>query len=175
MRYRDQPTVEVTQIVSCDPETAWHYVTDIELPVGRSAELQRVEWLDGADHVEVGARFRGCSQHDALGDWQTICEVAEVEPGRRWTWNVHGAEGVTATWGFEVEPSSRGAIVRQWARMGPGPSGLSFAILATPDKEARIVARRLQEWQQNMSANLAWLAEQVGTGDDDQRKAANSL
>lgn len=163
MRYRDQPTVEVTQVVPCDTDTAWRYVTDIELPVRNSAELKQVEWLDGADHIEVGARFRGYNRHDAFGEWQTVCEVAEVEPGRRWTWNVHGAEGVTATWGFEVEPSSQGAIVRQWAKMGPGPSGLTPAILAMPEKEGRIVARRLEEWQQNMRTNLAWLAGQVGS------------
>ncbi|OBB17229.1 polyketide cyclase [Mycolicibacterium setense] len=162
MRYRDQPTVEVTQVVPCDTDVAWRYVTDIELPVRNSAELKHVEWLDGADHIEVGARFRGYNRHDAFGEWQTVCEVAEVEPGRRWTWNVHGAEGITATWGFEVEPSSQGAIVRQWARMGPGPSGLTPAILAMPEKEGRIVARRLEEWQQNMRTSLAWLAEQLG-------------
>ena len=32
MRYRDQPTIEVTQRVHCDVATAWKYVTDINLP-----------------------------------------------------------------------------------------------------------------------------------------------
>ena len=32
MRYRDQPTIEVTQRVHCDGATAWRYVTDITLP-----------------------------------------------------------------------------------------------------------------------------------------------
>ncbi|WP_234706238.1 SRPBCC family protein [Mycolicibacterium setense] len=119
VRYRDQPTVEVTQVVPCDADVAWRYVTDIELPVRNSAELKHVEWLDGADHIEVGARFRGYNRHDAFGEWQTVCEVAEVEPGRRWTWNVHGAEGITATW---VSKSSRPARApscvsgRGWAR-----------------------------------------------------------
>jgi hypothetical protein len=45
--------------------------------------------------------------------------------------------------------------------MGPGPSGLTPAILAQPAKEARIVARRLSEWQQNMQANLDWIRAQV--------------
>ena len=35
------------------------------------------------------------------------------------------------------------------------------AITAQPDKEARIVARRLAEWQQNMQANLDWIRSQV--------------
>ena len=60
-----------------------------------------------------------------------------------------------------MEPASDGVLIRQWGRMGPGPSGLTPAILAQPDKEARIVARRLAEWQQNMQANLDWIRAQV--------------
>ena len=45
--------------------------------------------------------------------------------------------------------------------MGPGQSDLKSAIPAQPDKEARIVARRLAEWQQNMQANLDWIRSQV--------------
>ncbi len=161
MRYRDQPTIEVTQRVPCDVRTAWEYVTDIGLPAHNSPELQAVEWLGDSDTVEVGAQFRGRNKHEAFGDWATVCEVVEVEPERRWVYNVTGPAGVSATWGFEVEPASNGVLVRQWAKMGPGPSGLSPAIAAQPEKEARIVARRLAEWHQNMQANLDWIAAQV--------------
>jgi Polyketide cyclase / dehydrase and lipid transport len=161
MRYRDQPTVEVTQRVTCDVATAWKLVTDIGLPARCSPELQTVEWLADADGVEVGARFRGTNRHAAMGAWQTECEVVEVEDGRRWVWNAIGPDGPTATWAFEVEPTSDGALIRQWARMGPGPSGLTFAIEAKPELEARIVAKRLAEWQQNMQINLDCIRDQV--------------
>ncbi len=161
MRYRDQPTVEVTQRVPCGLRTAWEYVTDIGLPTHCSSELQAVEWLGDSDGVQVGAQFRGRNKHGAFGDWATVCEVVEVERERRWVYNVVGPAGVSATWGFEVEPASNGVLVRQWAKMGPGPSGLTPAIAAQPQKEARIVARRLAEWQQNMQANLDWIASQV--------------
>ena len=163
MRYRDQPTIEVTQRVRCDVATAWGYVTDITLPARCSSELQAVEWVDGADGVEVGARFRGRNQNDAIGEWETMCEVVEVEDQRRWVWNVQGIEGTSATWGFEVEPASDGVLIRQWGRLGPGTSGLTVGIAAQPAKEARIVARRLSEWQQNMQANLEWIRSQVKT------------
>jgi hypothetical protein len=163
MRYSDGPTVEVTQRVKCDVATAWARVTDIGLPARCSAELQNVEWVGGADRVEVGARFRGSSRHDALGSWQTECEIVEVDQGRRWVWNVIGPEGVSATWAFEVEPASDGALIRQWARMGPGPSGLTYAITAKPEKEARIVAGRLAEWRQNMQANLDDIRDEFAT------------
>lgn len=154
MRYSDQPTVEVTARVKCDVPTAWARVTDIGLPARCSSELQAVEWMGPSDGVEVGARFRGSNQHEAMGAWQTECVVVEVEHGRRWVWNVMGPEGVSATWAFEVEPASDGVLIRQWARMGPGPSGLTFAITARPELEGRIVARRLAEWQLNMQVNL---------------------
>jgi len=38
--------------------------------------------------------------------------------------------------------------------MGPAPSGLTIAITAMPDKEERIVARRLEEYETNMRATL---------------------
>jgi len=164
VRYRDQPTIEVAERLPCDVATAWKFVTDITLPARCSNELEGVEWLDGADRVKVGARFRGRNRHEAFGEWETVCEVAEVEDQRRWVWNVLGPDGVGATWAYEVEPASNGVIVRQWARMGPGRSGLSPAIAAQPDKEARIVARRLTEWQQNMQANLLWIRSQVEAG-----------
>lgn len=157
MRYRDQPTTEVTQRVNCDVATAWRYVTDITVPARCSAELHSVEWLDDATEVRPGARFRGRNRNDAVGEWETVCEVVEVEDTgnqRRWVWNVLGADAPVATWGFEVELASDGVLIRQWARMGPGPSGLSIGIAAQPDKEARIVTRRLADWQTNMAANL---------------------
>ncbi len=165
MRYRDCPTVEVSERIVGDRAAIWAAVTDIALPVEFSPELQRVEWLDGADEVVVGARFRGHNRHPALGEWQTDCRVVEVEPGARWVWQVEGdAQGERsdgrrpeprATWAFEVDPTSDGAIVRQWGRLGPGESGLSLSIAAMPEKEARIVAGRLDEWRAGMAANLA--------------------
>ena len=38
--------------------------------------------------------------------------------------------------------------------MGPAPSGLTIAITAMPDKEERIVARRLEEYETNMRATV---------------------
>lgn len=160
MRYRDQPTVEVTQRVRSDVDAAWQLVTDIEVPARCSSELQAVQWLGDADAVRVGARFRGTNQNDALGTWDAECEIVEVEGEgeiRRWVWNVLVPEGVGATWAFEIEPARDGVLIRQWGRMGPDPSGLSLAIAARPELEGRIVSRRLGEWEQGMRANLDYV------------------
>ena len=70
-------------------------------------------------------------------------------------WTVNDGDDLMATWGFEVDPGREAVTVRQWARMGPDPSGLNIAIDAMPDKEGRIISRRMAEWRTNMAANLA--------------------
>jgi hypothetical protein len=56
-------------------------------------------------------------------------------------------------------PEGGGTRLRQWMRMGPAPSGLTPAIEAMPDKEERIVARRLDEHRFNMLATLAGIKD----------------
>jgi hypothetical protein len=60
----------------------------------------------------------------------------------------------TATWRFELEPVGERTRLRMSARMGPGPSGLTPAIEARPDREDDIVERRLGEWRTNMTATV---------------------
>jgi hypothetical protein len=159
VRYRDYPTMECSIRVAASPEAAWALVTDITLPARFSPELQSVEWLDGATGVAVGNRFRGHNKHRARGEWTTESLVSEVEAGRRWVWQVCNWDGeVSASWGFEVEPGKDATTIRQWGKMGPAPSGLQGAIDAMPEKEGRIIAQRLEEWQAGMTANLAGIA-----------------
>ncbi|KXP00120.1 SRPBCC family protein [Tsukamurella pseudospumae] len=155
MRLRDNPTVEVSRVLNCSPEQAWEFVTDIALPTIVDGELERAEWLDGATGVAEGARFRGYNSNEQLGQWTTDSVVVEVEDGRRWVWAV-GPEGAApwATWGFEVDPSRQGAIVRQWARVGDGASPFAAVVAAQPEKEGRIVDYRLGVWRAGMEANL---------------------
>jgi len=50
--------------------------------------------------------------------------------------------------------------------MGPGPSGLTIAIESMPDKESRIVSRRLSQWRTNIAANLAGIRQILEVGGD---------
>ncbi|WP_424186855.1 SRPBCC family protein [Actinokineospora sp. G85] len=160
MRYRDCPTVEVSERVDATPEAVWALVTDISLPLRHSAELREVEWVEGAE-VAVGNRFRGRNEDPRFGQWQTESVIVEVEPLRRWVYDVQGPDGPVATWGFEVDPGQGAVTVRQWARMGPAKSRLSAAIESMAEKEGRIIARRLRDWETGIRANLAWVKERL--------------
>ena len=105
-----------------------------------------MDWLGDTDGVRVGARFRGRSSHDAFGDWETVCEVVEVEDQRPWALERHrlrrcrrdGVRGGT------------GRRRRADAPVGPdgsGTVGTQSGNPCQPDKEARVIVRRLSEWQ----------------------------
>ena len=57
-------------------------------------------------------------------------------------------------WRFELEATAEGTLLRQWGQIGPGRSGLSYAIDAQPDKEERILEARLAEHRTNMRATV---------------------
>lgn len=154
VRYADGPTVEVEVEVGAPPWVVWDLVTDIGLPARFSSEFQGAEWLDGAGPA-LGARFRGRNRHPAVGEWAVTCTVVDHQPGRRFGWLVGDPDAPAAAWRFELEPVAAGTRLRQWARMGPGPSGLTPMIEARPDREEQIVAGRCAEWRANMEATVA--------------------
>ena len=91
----------------------------------------------------IGARFQGRNQHNAMGEWETTSFVNRYEPLRSFGWAVSDLENPSSSWWFELEQEPEGVRLRQGMRMGPAPSGLTIAITAMPDKEERIIARRL--------------------------------
>jgi uncharacterized membrane protein len=153
-RYADKPTVEVSTWIDAPPERVWAVVSDVELMPSMSDELESVEWLDGATCPAVGARFIGRSKHEAFGEWATTSHVIECEPARVLAWAVVDPEEPTAIWRFRLEPKDGGTELSQWMQMGPGRSGLSFAIDRMPEKEQKIVFVRMREFEQNITCTL---------------------
>jgi Polyketide cyclase / dehydrase and lipid transport len=155
LRYRDCPTVEVTLTVAASPEAVWALVSDIQLPARFSSEFLGAEWIDGAGGPTVGARFVGRNHHAAIGDWETTSTICDYVPGRRFGWAVGNVDHPSATWRFILEPDGAGTRLTQWMQMGPARSGINLAIDAMPDKESKILHRRLGEHRANMEATLA--------------------
>jgi lysyl-tRNA synthetase class I len=131
-------------------------VSDINLPARFSNEFKGGRWLDQDTPIGVGSRFAGRNEHPAAGEWETTCTVVEYDPPCVFAYSVAGMDGdVAATWRFTVASEGTGSRLTQWMQMGPGRSILNFAIESMPEKESRILNRRLREHRQNMEANLA--------------------
>lgn len=147
MKYADGPTVEVDTLIDAPPAVVWALVSDITTPVRFSEELQEARWIDEQ-------RFVGRSRHPAIGEWETTCTVVTCEAEREFGWVVGDPSHPSAAWRFTLDPAGGRTRLRQWMRMGPAPSGLNIAIDARPDKEDRIVARRLEEHRANMQTTV---------------------
>ena len=165
-RFDEGPSTAVQRLVPAPPEAVWEHVTDITFPVEISPELQRTEWLDG-DRPVAGARFLG---HNARGDltWTTTSVVTVHDPPRAFAWtplfrpdDPDDPEPL-ATWRFDLEPVDGGTLVTQSVRLGPGRSGLTWAIRQRPEKEAAIISARLRDFEASMAANLEHLVAVVG-------------
>lgn len=155
LRYADCPSTEAELIIDAPPAVVWPLVCDIQTPARFSSEFQGGEWLDGATSAALGARFRGRNFHEARGSWETESTICELEPERTFSWAVGDPARPAARWRFTLQPEGAGTRIRQWMQMGPDESGISELIEQVPDKEHRILRRRLAEHQANMTATLA--------------------
>ena len=157
MKYSDGPTVEVEVFIHASADRVWALVTDIELPARFSGEFLGARWLDHGP--APGARFAGRSQHKAMGEWETTSFVSRFEPNRAFAWDVTDPDEPSSSWWYELEEEDGGVRLTHGGRMGPAPSGLTIAITAMPDKEERIIARRLEEFEANMRATVDGIKE----------------
>jgi hypothetical protein len=155
VRFADGPTTETDVYIAVPPEQVWPLVCEITTPSRFKNELQDAVWADSANAPCLGARFTGRNFHPARGEWETTSTIVTFDIGRRFGWAVGDPDDPSAVWRFELTPEGDGTRLRYWAQMGPGPSGITPLIEKMPDKEERIIARRLEEWQTNMAATVA--------------------
>lgn len=159
MRFADHPTAETDVFIAAPPATVWPLVSDIAVPARFSRELQEADWEDPAAGGGLGARFVGRNLHPRRGEWRTVSTVVEFEPERRFGWAVEDPANPAAVWHFELAAEGEGTRLRQWAEMGPGPSGVTVLIEQMPEREEAIIERRLGEWTANMTATVAGIRD----------------
>lgn len=151
VRLADEPGTSVDVDIDAPPDRVWDRVVDLDLPARFSDELLGATWDDPATPPAVGARFTGRNTHPAIGEWEVPCYVDAYEQRRVFGWRTSDEDHPGARWRFELSPVDQATRLRFSLTMGPGPSGLTPAIAARPDKEDRIIARRLGEHHANMT------------------------
>ena len=69
---------------------------------------------------------------------------------REFGWVTSDPDNPGAQWRFELSSIAGATRLRYSLIIGPGPSGISAVIAAMPDKEPRILFRRVEEHRANM-------------------------
>lgn len=153
-RHSDGPGTIVEVDIKAPPAVVWPYVTDINFGAETSTEFVGARWADGFDGPALGAQFIGSNTHRAIGQWDVKCFVDQYEPMRSFGWVTSDPGNPGAQWRFELAGIAGATRLRYRVVLGPGPSGISAAIEQMPDKEPRILARRIEEHRVNMQRVL---------------------
>ncbi len=157
MRFADTPTATASIQIQASPERVWAFCTELSGFGQWSPENRGGAWIDGATGPALGARFKGVQEHPSRPRWETVCEITAFDEHRFFEWRLGEVDFPGAVWSFRLSPGSTpgSTELTQSVQMGPGPSGISEALKAMPDKEERIIARRLSEYDAGMKAVLA--------------------
>ncbi|MGB3736865.1 MAG: SRPBCC family protein [Ilumatobacter sp.] len=93
--------------VDATPDAVFALLTDLDRLPALSPENERCEFLGESSVIEVGATFRG---HNRAGDyeWHADCVVTELEPGRRFAYEVPPKFEHATTWAYAIEPDTDG-------------------------------------------------------------------
>lgn len=157
----DGPGQLVEIDIKASPEIVWSFVSDINLSAEFSEEFQGGSWDDPDSEPAIGSTFTGHQKHPQVGEWTTTSHVAAWEPPKHFAWHVGDLVDSAAQWRFDIEKVPGGSRLRYRVRLGPGSSGLTPAIEAMPDKEARIVSRRQSEHKANMQRVVHGIKEKA--------------
>jgi nitroreductase len=152
LRFEDGPGVIAEIDISARASEVWSLISDIEVATRFSTESQGAEWH--STERGLGAQFVGRNRHDLVGEWELTCTVDAYEELRSFGWCTSSPDAPGARWRFDLEPAGTRTRLRFRYTMGPGPSGTEAAIRSNPDKESRILRRRLDDVQANMQRTV---------------------
>lgn len=154
---RPQPVAaRVERIIAARPEAVYDLVADISRMGEWSPETTEAEWIKGATHAEVGARFRGKNRLGSTS-WSTKPTVTVAEPGRAFAFRVPGKAGATWTYEFEaVHGGTRVAESVHQDRPSPAPIRWLQRRAGVTDRSAHLAA--------GMATTLERLAAALGDG-----------
>jgi hypothetical protein len=150
-RFADGPEVETAISIDATVDIVWNLVTDINIAARFQDEFEEAEWLD--EGPALGSRFVGRNRM-ADRTWETTSTIVTFEPGAVFRWAVEDVDDPVATWTFMLAPESTGTRLVFHRVVGPGRSGLTWAIKQDPDHEEEIIAVRDAQHRQHMEAVL---------------------
>ena len=148
----DGPGTVAEADIKAPIQKVWELVTDINFGAQFSEEFVGARWADGHDGPALGAQFIGSNKHEAIGEWDVPCFVDRYEELAEFGWRTSDVDNPGARWCFHLERIAGATRLRYTVALGPGPSGISAAIDSMPDKEPRILRRRMGEHHKNMQA-----------------------
>jgi nitroreductase len=165
VRLADGPGTIVETDIKAPAARVWALVTDLNVPAAFSSEFLGAQWE--SEDRGAGATFLARNHHPAVGEYQMRCWVDARDENRAFGWRTADPGQPGARWRFDLEQAPGRTRLRFSVTIGPGASATSMAMARMPDKEDRIVLRRIREMRDNMRATVEGiraLAESAAPG-----------
>ena len=150
IRLADGPGTVVEIDIDAPAAAIWPIITDVNLSAPLSDEFQHAEWVAPDEPIGVGSSFVGTNHNEMFGEFVIPSFVDTWEPDRAYGWRTSDVDRPGARWRFDLTPMGGGTRLRYSVILGPGPSGLTMAIDAAPEREERIIRGRLRNQRVNM-------------------------
>ncbi len=150
-RHADGPGAVVEVDIKAKPQDIWPYISDIEFSAQFSEEATGARWVDESQQPGIGSHFVGSNSNSYMGDWEVDCFVSHFQQDHEFGWVTTDREHPGAQWRFEATGIAGATRLRYSVVIGPGPSGLTRAIQEMPEKEPRILSRRISQLMSNMT------------------------
>lgn len=157
VKFTDGPGTWVEASVDAPVDVVWALVSDIDIPARFSEELIGAEWNE--DGPGPDATFTGSNKHAAIGEWTTQNFITDYAVERTFAWSVVDRDNPGARWRFDLTPAGDHTTLRFSVVLGPGPSGTTMAISSMPDKEPKIIHRRIGEINANMARTVSGISD----------------
>jgi hypothetical protein len=113
------PSATATIEIAAPAERIYALVTDLPRMDKLAEENRGGRWLGRATRAVVGAKFRGTNRNGSR-TWCTTARVTDLEPGRRFGFNVTVMLGIIpiARWEYTLEQNGTGCRVTEstWDR-----------------------------------------------------------
>ncbi|GAA2632052.1 SRPBCC family protein [Actinomadura fulvescens] len=149
-----------TVTINASADEVFAVVSDPAAMAAFAEELVAVRWLHGATEAALGARFEGLNRN-GVRRWRTVCEVIELEPGRRFAYDVSTKSQIPISrWRYDVEPASDGTCVvteSNWARVPLWFIPLAMAVTGVinrPAANAAHIATTLNRLKSHVEGRL---------------------
>jgi uncharacterized protein YndB with AHSA1/START domain len=106
--------VSVTKEIAATPERVWALVTDLPRMGEWSPENRGGEWIKGATHAAVGARFKGKNQNGKK-NWSAEVTINEMDAPRKFSFALTVFGSQWCDWVYEIEPTATGSrVTHSW-------------------------------------------------------------
>ena len=167
VRLGDGPGTIAEIDIDASPAAVWQVISDINLSAEHSPEFQGAVWVNPDAPISVGSQFIGMNHNDTFGEFKVPSFIDTYDENVAFGWRTSDMDNPGARWRFDLEPAGSGTRLRYSMILGPGPSGLTMAIDSMPDKEDRIIQRRVRSQHTSMLQVVAGVKRRVETSQDD--------